>query len=348
MKLQKDYNLSKLNTFSISARAKFFAEITKEADLKELFNIPEFKNNKKLFLGGGSNILFTKDFDGLVVLSKLKGIKILKEDSKNVKIQAGSGEIWHDLVVFSVGHGYWGLENLALIPGTVGAAPMQNIGAYGAELKDVLEKVNVFDINTGEKKIFNKKECKLGYRDSIFKNELKDKYFISSITLKLSKTEKKNIAYQILQEYLKNNKIEVKNPKDISDAICKIRESKLPNPAIIPNAGSFFKNVFLPKEKLEELLKKYPDMPYFHENGSLASVFVKIPAGWLIEQCGPASGTSWKGYRMKNVGVHEKQALVLVNYGGATGEEILNLANKIMADVKEKFDLKLVPEVNIV
>ncbi len=343
MKIETNYNLSKLNTFGILAYAKFFAEISSEADLKELFNISEFKNNRKFFLGGGSNILFTKDFDGLIILNKLEGIEILKEDSKNVWLKSMGGEMWHNLVIFSVEHGLWGIENLAFIPGTVGAAPVQNIGAYGVELKDILENIEAFDVQTGEKKIFNKEECRFGYRDSIFKNELKGRYFITAIVLKLSKIENKNINYKILQDYLEKNKIEVKNSKDISDAVTAIRKSKLPNPAIIPNAGSFFKNIFIKETEFKELQKKYPDMPFFEEDK-----LIKIPAGWLIERCGPADGISWKGYRLGNVGVHDKQALVLVNYGRAKGEEVLNLANKIITNVREKFSLELVPEVNLI
>lgn len=360
MQIHKDYNLSKLNTFGISAKAKFFVEIHQEADLKELFNTEEFKNSKKLFLGGGSNVLFTKDFDGLVVLNKLKGIEILKAPTKIgvptevgkdlVYIRSMGGERWHDLVTFTVERGLWGVENLALIPGTVGAAPMQNIGAYGAELKDVLENVEAFNIKTGEKKIFSQKECKLGYRDSVFKNELKDQYFISAVTFKLSKIPKPNLSYKVLSDYLENLSAQAGNkiigskaspvrlqPRDISGAIESIRKSKLPDPKIIGNAGSFFKNVFIKPKELEKLRKIYPEMPHFDEDE-----VVKIPAGWLIEQCG------WKGKRIGNVGIHEKQALVLVNHGGATGEEVLSLAKKIIADVKEKFGLELVPEVNLI
>src|SRR3989344_893121 len=350
MQIHKNYNLSKLNTFGISVNAKFFVEIHNETDVKELFKMEEFSarggsafGEKKLFLGGGSHVLFTKDFDGLVILNKLKGIEILNEDLESVTIRCMGGEIWHDLVTFSVKRGLWGIENLALIPGTVGAAPMQNIGAYGAELQNVLQNVEAFDLTTGEKRIFKREECKLGYRDSIFKNELKDKYFITAVILTLSKLENKNITYKILEEYLKKNEIEIKGPKDISDAVAAIRKNKLPDPAIIPNAGSFFKNVFIGKEELRKLQKNFPQIPYFEEDG-----MVKVPAGWLIEHCGPRDGTSWRGYRLGNVGVHEKQALVLVNYGGATGEEISLFADKIISDVKEKFGLKLVPEVNLI
>jgi len=337
MEILKNHDLTKLNTFGISARAQFFTEVYAEDDIKELFMFPEFKNNTKLFLGSGSNVLFTKDFNGIVVFNKLKGIEIIKKDSENVWIRAMGGECWHDLVLFAVSRGYWGIENLSLIPGTVGAAPMQNIGAYGVELKETLENVETYEIKTGLRKIFTKKECGLGYRDSVFKNKLKGQYFISAITLKLNRREKKNLEYKILREYLEKNKIEVKNSKDISDAVVQIRKSKLPDPAVTGNAGSFFKNVFLEPAKLKNLLEKYHDMPYFEEDG-----LVKVPAGWLIEQCG------WKGKRVGNVGVHDKQALVLVNHGGATGEEVKNLAEQIIESVFTKFALKLVPEVNLI
>ncbi|OGI71367.1 UDP-N-acetylenolpyruvoylglucosamine reductase [Candidatus Nomurabacteria bacterium RIFCSPHIGHO2_02_FULL_35_13] len=347
MKIIQNYDLKKLNTFGISARAKFFIEIQNELDLKELFKLPEFKDNEKLFLGGGSNILFMKDFNGIVILNKLKGIEILEENSEYVVIRSMGGEIWHDLIIFAVNRGYWGIENLSLIPGTVGAAPMQNIGAYGVELKDTLENVEAYDIKTGEKRIFKKNECKFDYRYSIFKDELKSKYFISAITLKLSKIEKKNINYKILQEYLEKNKIEIKNSKDISDAVAYIRKSKLPDPVLIGNAGSFFKNIFVTNEKMESFLSTYPEMPYFKEPADAKAMSgkeenIKIPASWLIEKCG------WKGKRIGNVGVHEKQALVLVNYGGATGEEVKNLSEQIITSVFSKFGLTLEREVNLI
>jgi UDP-N-acetylmuramate dehydrogenase len=336
MEILRDYDLTKLNTFGVPARAKFFVEVAKELDFKGLFDTPEFKNNEKFFLGGGSNTLFTRNFDGIVILNKLKGIGIVEENDEHAILRAMSGEIWHDLVEFAVARGLWGVENLSLIPGTVGAAPMQNIGAYGAELKNVLFSVEAFNIETGEKKIFSKEECELGYRDSVFKNSLKGKYFITAVTLKLSKKENKNLNYKILVDHLVKNNIQVREPKDISDAVAEIRRSKLPDPKVIGNAGSFFKNVFVPKEKLEELLQTYPDMPYFEEGGVM-----KIPAGWLVEMCG------WKGKSLGKVGVHDRQALVLVNHGGAEGAEVQNLAEKIINDVYEKFRLKLTPEVNL-
>ncbi|HBB54105.1 TPA: UDP-N-acetylenolpyruvoylglucosamine reductase [Candidatus Nomurabacteria bacterium] len=337
MKIHKDYNLSGLNTFGLAAKAKFFAEVNNEEELRKLFVDPLFTENTRLFLGKGSNILFTKDFDGIVILNKIQGIEVLRENTKTVLVKSMSGVIWHDLVVFTTKRGYWGIENLSLIPGTVGAAPMQNIGAYGAELRNVLESVETFDVKTGEKRIFNKEECEFGYRDSIFKNKLKNRYFISAVVLKLSKFEKKNLTYKILADYLNKNKVEVKNSSDISKAVAEIRCSKLPDPKLIGNAGSFFKNVFVGENKFNELMKIFPDMPHFEEDN-----MIKVPAGWLIEQCG------WKGKRVGNVGVHERQALVLVNYGEATGREIIELANKIIASVKEKFGLELTPEVNIV
>lgn len=337
MKILKDYDLTKLNTFGISARAKFFAEIKSEFDLKELFQSQEFKNNKKLFLGGGSNILITHDFDGLIILNRLKGIEILSETGDNVFIKSMGGEMWHELVRFTVNRGLWGIENLSSIPGTVGAAPMQNIGAYGVEIKDTLENVETYELETGEKKIFKNEECKFGYRDSFFKSKLKEKYFITAVTLKLSKKENKRLEYKILQEYLKENKIEVKNSKNVSEAITAIRKSKLPDPKVIGNAGSFFKNIFLTEKKMKDLLVTYPEMPHFEEDG-----MIKISAAWLIEKCG------WKGQRVGNAGVHDRQALVLVNHGGATGEEIKELSEKIIASVFSKFGLTLEREVNLI
>jgi UDP-N-acetylmuramate dehydrogenase len=254
------------------------------------------------------------------------------------------GEWWHDLVLFIVNRDFWGIENLSFIPGTVGAAPIQNIGAYGVELKDILENVEAYNIRTGEKKVFQKEECEFGYRDSVFKNKLKGQYFISSITLKLNKKEKKNLEYKILREYLEEHDLIGPKaspiglqPRDISDAVIAIRKSKLPDPVLIGNAGSFFKNVYVSKEKIEDLKKEYAEIPSFEENE-----MIKIPAGWLIEKC------DWKGKRIGNVGVHEKQALVLVNYGGATGEEIKSLSEQIIASVNSKFGLILEREVNLI
>ena len=337
MKIERNYDLTELNTFGIVAKAKFFTEIKSEHDFWELVKTSEFKNNQKLFLGEGSNVLFTKDFDGLAILNKLKGIEILKEDAENVWLKAMGGEKWNDLVSFSVEKGYWGLENLSMVPGTVGAAPVQNIGAYGSEVKDVLEDVEAMDIENEKKKIFTNKECQFDYRDSIFKNELKGKYFITAVVFKLNKKANKNAAYKALQDYLKENKIEIKNSRDVSEAIAEIRRSKLPDPKILGNAGSFFKNVYVDIDKLLEIELQYPDIPSFEEKG-----MIKIPTAWLIEQCG------WKGKRVGSVGVQIKQALVLINYGGATGQEVLDLANQIIDSVHKKFGINLTLEVNLI
>lgn len=344
MKIERDYDLQKLNTFGVPARTKLFTSVSTEEELGELMATREFKENPKLFLGGGSNVLFTEDFPGIVILNQIKGIEVLKEDEEEVSIRAMGGGVWHDLVLFAVERGLWGIENLSLIPGSVGAAPMQNIGAYGVELRETLESVEVYDVETGEKKVFSNSECSFGYRDSIFKGEARGKYFILAITIRLRKTENKKIEYKILKNYLAENNIEVKKSKDISDAVTAIRTSKLPDPAVIGNAGSFFKNVFVSPEKFRSLSEKYPEMPHFEENGQ-----IKIPSAWLIEATGPAEGgTSWKGYREGEAGVHDRQALVLVNHGGAKGKEIKELALKIIHSVEEKFGLTLTPEVNLI
>ena len=333
----KKYDLTDLNTFHVKVEAKFFVEIKKEHELIELFKTPEFKDNEKLFLGGGSNVLFTKDFDGIVILNKIKGIEVVEDNSDSVLVRAMGGESWNDLVNFAVDRGYWGIENLSLVPGTVGATPIQNIGAYGVELKDTLENVEAYEIKTGQKRIFSKEECEFGYRDSVFKTKLRGQYFIGAVVLKLSSNENKNVRYKALQEYLDKNKIKVENVKDISNAVSEIRRSKLPDPKVLGNAGSFFKNVYINQEKFERLKKEFSDIPSFNEGN-----FIKIPSGWLIETCG------WKGKKVGNVGVHDKQALVIVNYGGATGEEIKNLAFQVIDSVYQKFGLKLVPEVNFI
>ena len=336
MEIVKDYNLRDLNTFGITARAKFFAVLENEADIPVLFSSPEFKNSERLFLGGGSNILFTKDFDGIVVLNKILGIEKVEENAEHVWLKVMGGVIWHDVVLFAVEHNYWGIENLSLIPGTVGATPVQNIGAYGTEIKDTIEKVEAYDITTGTKKIFSAPECEFGYRNSVFKNKLKGKYFISAVTMRLSKIPHPNISYKILKNYLTENKIE-ENLKNISDAVSAIRRAKLPDPKVVGNAGSFFKNVFVEKEKAKKLLEAYPTIPLFEDENA-----IKVPAGWLIEHC------DLKGKRFGTVGIHPMQALVLVNYGGATGAEVQNLANTVIDTVEEKFGLTLEPEVNIV
>lgn len=340
MNYKENFDLSDFNTFGVSSVARFFVSIEEESDVVGVFSSPIFKENKRIFLGGGSNILFVNDFDGLVVKNNLKGIKVLSDnevDKDYVLVRSMSGEPWQSLVEFAVEKDLWGLEKLSLIPGTVGGGPVQNIGAYGVELKDVILSVEAYEVSTGKKRIFDKEECGFGYRDSVFKGSLKGKYFISAIVVKLSKKENKSIEYGALQDYVKENNIEIKSPKDVSEAIKKIRKSKLPDPKILGNAGSFFKNVFISKEKKEELLGVYPDMPSFENEGK-----IKIPTGWLIDICG------FKGKRFGSVGVHKKHALILVNYGGSTGEDIYNLSQKIVSCVKDKFGINISPEVNLI
>ena len=337
MDIKNNISLKQFNTFGIDVKAKFLTSLEKEIEIKEVFNSQEFKNNPHIFLGGGSNILFVNDFEGIVVVNRLKGIEVLREDEENVWLKIASGEDWHETVLFAVEKKYWGIENMALIPGTIGAAPIQNIGAYGVEIEDVVEDVFAFNIETSEKKIFSKDECKFGYRESIFKNELKDKYFISALVIKLSKVPKVNLSYKDLNEYFEKNNIEKNNIKNISDAVIEIRQSKLPDTKVLGSAGSFFKNVFIEKDILKKLLEKFPELPYFEEGD-----VYKIPAGWLIESC------NWKGRVVGNTGVYEHQALVVVNHGGASGVEIKNLVDQIIDSVEQKFGLILVPEVNII
>ena len=337
MEIKKDFNLQKFNTFNVPARAKLFTEISSEDEIGTLFQSREFKENQKLFLGGGSNLLFTKDFDGLVILNKLEGIEIASEDDNSALVKAMSGTVWQDLVDFAIEHDLWGIENMSYIPGSVGAGPMQNIGAYGQDINNTLESLEAYDVNTGEKKTLTKDECRLGYRNSCFKREFKDKYFISSVTLRLSKTPAPNLGYKGLSEYLKDKSIEHPSLREISDAVGQIRHQKLPDPKTVPNAGSFFKNVLVEKSKLDQLLADYPDIRYYPDGERF-----KIPSAWLIEQCG------YKGKKVGNTGTYKNHALVLVNHGEATGEEIREFSQAIISSVKQKFDLTLEPEVNFV
>ncbi len=351
-----DYDIAKLNTLGVSASVKKFVEISSEAQLLDLFTRDEFKQNARIFLGGGSNILFTKNFDGIVVLNKLEGIQILEASTDSVRIRAMSGVLWHTLVMFTVERGYWGLENLSFIPGTVGGAPVQNIGAYGAEFKDVLESVEAYSVRDGAKRIFTKDECELGYRESVFKSKLKGQYFITAVVMRLSKVPQANLSYKILADFLREHHLEPTTPRVVSDAVTAIRRSKLPDPHVLGNAGSFFKNVFVSLEEFKKLQTAHPEIKYFIEPArnvsSIADAgggdMVKIPAAWLIESCGPEANISWKGYRVGRVGVHSKHALILVNYGGGTGGELYELAQHIIKTVCEKFGLMLTPEVNLV
>jgi UDP-N-acetylmuramate dehydrogenase len=337
--IEKNSNLLPYNTFGIQVKAKFFCKITTVPQLQELIASSLYKEEARLILGGGSNILFTKDFQGLVVHNELKGIETVMETDERIVINVGAGEIWHDFVMHCVNRNWGGIENLSLIPGTVGAAPIQNIGAYGVEIANVIETVEGVDASTGLVNVFEKDECRFEYRESAFKVELKEKIFISSVTLTLTKKNHLfDIHYGALRDTLKQHPHDEITVKKISEAVIQIRQSKLPDYRKVGNAGSFFKNPTISPEQLQQLQKTYPLIPSYPSDNQN----VKVPAGWLIEQCG------WKGKRMNNIGVHPFQALVLVNYGGGTGEEILQLAEQIQTSVKEKFHVTLTPEVNII
>lgn len=344
MNIEQNKQLKPYNTFGISVYAKFFAEVQTEEELLELQQRNEYRNNPVLVLGGGSNILFTKDFDGLVLRNALPGISIVRETENNALVKVAAGEVWHRFVLWTIEQNLGGVENLSLIPGLAGAAPMQNIGAYGVEIKDVFEELEAVHCKTGEKQKFGLIDCEFGYRESVFKNKLKDEFIITSVTLRLVKVLSPKANYRFKTDYgdIKNTLAQMQvselTLKTISDAVIKIRTSKLPDPAQLGNAGSFFKNPVITKQQFDELALRYPAMPsYWQVDGT-----VKIPAGWLIEQCG------WKGKVIGNTGAHAKQALVLVNYGNATGKEIENLALEIRQSVKEKFGIEIQPEVNIV
>ncbi len=333
-----NYNLKTLNTFGIEALAKHFVELNSENDFLHLFENPIYKSSEKLILGGGSNILFTKNFEGLIIKNAIKGINIVEEDINNVYVKAAAGEVWHDLVDWCIDKNYGGLENLSLIPGCVGASPMQNIGAYGVEIKDVFERLEAYDLATGAKKIFDSQACKFGYRESVFKHHEKNKYLIISVTFKLSKHPQFNISYGAIPAELESMGVKDLSIKNISQAVINIRNSKLPDPKIIGNAGSFFKNPEVKKAVFINLKNLHPHMvAYPLENGNY-----KLAAGWLIEQSG------LKGYVSNQSGVHDKQALVLVNKGNASGNEIYSLSEYVLQTVFAKFGVKLEREVNIV
>ena len=337
MKLQPDFPLKEYNTFGIEAKAKLFARFESVAELQELLQMQEIRQEEKLILGGGSNLLFTKDFGGVVLQNGIKGIEVVQEDEEHVYLKAGGGEVWHDFVLYTLQQNYGGAENLSLIPGTVGAAPLQNIGAYGVELKDIFQELEAVHLQTGEVHSFDSATCKFGYRESVFKNEMKGQYVVTSVTFRLHKKHTLNTSYGAIQTTLEEMQVQQPSIQDISAAVCHIRQSKLPDPKQIGNAGSFFKNPEIPLAQYQKLKEQYPSVPSY----PVSDTTVKVPAGWLIEQCG------WKGKVLGNYGVHKNQALVLVNYGGAKGEHLRQLANDIIASVEQKFGIRLHPEVNI-
>jgi UDP-N-acetylmuramate dehydrogenase len=338
MQLLQNRSLKNLNTFGVDVKAKLFAEVFTDDELINLLTDKKIYTEKKLILGGGSNILFTKNFDGVIIKVSISGIKVTGEDDSSVLVESGAGVIWNDFVKFCTEKNYGGIENLALIPGTVGAAPIQNIGAYGQELADTFDLLNGVFIKSGEKKIFTKSECRFSYRSSIFKEELKNEFIITTVKLKLSKNPKPNTTYKTLNSYLSTKGITKPSIKEVSEAVSEIRRNRLPDPSVIGNAGSFFKNPEISFEALCRLKNEFPDIVNFpSESGK-----VKISAGWLIEKCG------WKGKRVGDVGTSPDHALVICNFGNATGAKILEFAMRIKGDVANKFGIALEEEVNII
>lgn len=335
MKIEHNISLKHYNTFGVDVNARTFSKVTSIDELQEIIS----KEKGIFILGGGSNLLLTQDIDKYVLLIDIRGIEIIKETKDHAYIKSYAGENWHEFVLWCITHGYGGLENLSLIPGNVGTSPIQNIGAYGVEIKDTFHSLETIDTETYNMHTFNKKECEFGYRNSIFKNELKGKHIITSVVFKLTKNNHKlNFSYGAIASELENRTIDNPTIKDISDVVITIRNSKLPNPKEIGNSGSFFKNPVISKEHYEVLQKKYPEIPSY----IISETEIKVPAGWLIEQCG------FKGKRYGDTGTHIKQALVLVNYGNAKGKDVFKLAQKIQHSIKKTFDINLDIEVNVI
>ena len=336
MLLQENISLKPYNTFGIDVKARYFATFNDTDELAETLNLKSQTSN--LILGGGSNILLTKDYDGLVLKNEIRGIVELHEDSEYVYVKAGAGENWHQFVLYCIERNWAGVENLSLIPGNVGASPMQNIGAYGVEIDDVFWDLEAFHKKDKKVVTFTRSDCEFGYRESVFKEKFKDQFVILNVTFQLRKKPRFNTSYGAIEQELQRMGVRELSLKAISAAVINIRNSKLPNPGEIGNAGSFFKNPSVTNEQFVSLKARFENMAG-HEN---IDGTVKLAAGWLIEQCG------WKGYRKDDAGCHAKQALVLVNYGNATGTEIYNLSEEIIQSVKEKFGLTLEREVNII
>lgn len=337
MQLLQNHSIKHLNTFGVDVSAKYFVEIFSEDELLELLSNDKLKSVQKLVLGGGSNILFTRNFDGLIIKISIPGINVIEENSESVFIEAGAGVEWNELVKFCVDKNFGGIENLTLIPGTVGAAPIQNIGAYGQELSVPFDSLDGVFIESGKKQSFEKKDCRFSYRSSIFKEELKNKFIITAVRFLLSKKPETNTTYKELSGYLSEKQITNPDIKDISDAVAEIRRSKLPDPEVIGNAGSFFKNPIVDTGFYSKLKNDYSDIVSFPS----LSDKIKISAGWLIEKCG------WKGKRLGDVGTSPEHALVICNFGNATGQEILEFTMRIKEEVANKFGIKLEEEVNI-
>ena len=337
MTIIPNFSLKKHNTFGIEAKAKQFVVVHSVPDLKAV--LQENPTEKKIILGGGSNMLLTQDIDALVIHVDLKGKKIIQQDADFVWVESQAGENWHEFVLWTIHQDFGGLENMSLIPGNVGTTPMQNIGAYGTEIKDTFISCEAVNIVTQEMKTFTNADCHFGYRESVFKHEAKDQYVITSVIFKLTKRNHKiNISYGDIQSELAQKNIENPSLVDVSNAVIAIRQSKLPDPAALGNSGSFFKNPIVLKSQFEPIHKKFPEMKFYE----ISETEVKVPAGWLIEQAG------FKGKRFGDAGIHKNQALVLVNYGNATGQEILNVSKNIQKTVFEIFGISIEAEVNVI
>jgi len=336
MKIYQHTSLLPYNTFGIDVTTDYFIEYESASDLQEVLRSETVKKNKTLHIGGGSNLLFLNDYKGVILHSAIQSITKVGEDTESVILEVGSSVIWDDFVGYCVENNWGGVENLSLIPGETGASAVQNIGAYGVEVREVIVEIKAINVETTNFKTFTREECRYGYRDSIFKNELKGKYIITSVVFKLEKKPVFRLNYQHLEdEVLKNGEIDLQN---IRKTIIQIRERKLPDPKIMGNAGSFFMNPVISKQQFKSLQASYPLIPHYFDSETKE----KIPAAWLIDQCG------WKGKKIGNAGVHDKQALVLVNLGGATGAEIVFLAEQIQQSVKSKFGIELKTEVNYI
>jgi UDP-N-acetylmuramate dehydrogenase len=335
--IQENVSLKPYNTFGIEAKARYFVEINHEQDLVELFADKRWHTAERLVIGGGSNMLLVNNFDGLAIRLNIHGISHRIEGAA-VYVESGAGEVWNELVNFCVDNGFAGMENLTLIPGSVGASPIQNIGAYGVELKDVFESCRAFEIATGQFKTFSKDDCHFGYRESVFKSALKGQYIIVSVTFRLSTQPQLNLSYGAIEQELGKRGITNPTIKDVSQVVAAIRVSKLPDPSTIGNSGSFFKNPVIPQAQFESIYKVFPDVAHYPAGQG----YVKLAAGWLIEQCG------WKGRTIGHTGTWKNQALVLVNHGGATGQEVYTLSSQIIDSVYTKFGVMLEREVNII
>ena len=337
MKIYTHYSLLAHNTFGMDVEAARFAEYDSEQELCDFLKAEKGKLSPFLHIGAGSNLLFRGDYEGWILHSRIRGYQIVSETGEAVEIRVGAGEVWDDFVAYTVAHGWYGAENLSLIPGEVGASAVQNIGAYGVEVKDLIVSVETVEAATGEKRRFDVEECRYAYRSSIFKQELKGKYIVTYVTYRLSKKPVFHLEYGNIRAEMERGQCPL-TLGAVRQVVIRIRRSKLPDPAELGNAGSFFMNPVVPRSKYEELVSRYPDMPSYKVDED----HVKIPAGWMIDRCG------WKGKALGRAAVHDRQALVLVNLGGATGAEVMRLAGEVVRSVHEKFGIDIHPEVNYI